>query len=39
MDQLLKENLAKARARMKFYADQHRIERDFQTGESVYMKL
>lgn len=39
MDQLRKEHLAEARARMKFYADQHRIERELQMGDSVHLKL
>ncbi|XP_075084706.1 uncharacterized protein LOC142167962 [Nicotiana tabacum] len=32
MQQLLKDNLLKAQARMKLYADQKRTEREFQVG-------
>lgn len=36
---LLRDQLVKAQARMKNYADQHRIERSFVIGDSVYLKL
>ncbi|XP_022843122.1 uncharacterized protein LOC111366641 [Olea europaea var. sylvestris] len=39
MDQFLKEHFAQARARMKFYGDQHRVERVFQVGDWAYLKL
>lgn len=39
MDLLLQEHLAQARARIKFYADQHSVERKFQVGDWVYLKL
>lgn len=35
----LKENLSQAQARMKFYADRKRTEREFQIGDEVYLKL
>lgn len=31
--------MAQAIARMKFYADQHKIEKEFQVGDWVYLKL
>jgi hypothetical protein len=37
--QLLKENLAVARNRMKQQDDQHRIEREFEVGEWVFVRL
>lgn len=39
MDQLLRENLAQARARMKHYADRNRSDREFQVGDWVCLKL
>lgn len=35
----LKQNLRKAQERMKQYADKNRIERNFEVGEWVYLKL
>jgi hypothetical protein len=35
--QILKENLATARNRMKQQADQHRTEREFEVGEWVFV--
>ena len=37
--QLLKDNLAAAKARMKFFADKKRTEREFLVGDWVYLKL
>lgn len=37
--QQLKNNLAKARDRMKKYADTNRTEREFEVGDWVYLKL
>ncbi|KAH0748996.1 hypothetical protein KY290_028228 [Solanum tuberosum] len=39
MQQLLQDNLIKAQERMKLYFDLHRIERVFQEGDLVFMKL
>ncbi|OIT03430.1 hypothetical protein A4A49_57614, partial [Nicotiana attenuata] len=39
MLQNLKENLNQARARMKFYADRHRSDRNLEVGDLVYLKL
>ncbi|XP_075092310.1 uncharacterized protein LOC142172560 [Nicotiana tabacum] len=39
MQQLLKDNLTKAQERMKYYADKRRIDREFQVGDLVYLKL
>ncbi|KAL7128917.1 hypothetical protein ABFS83_13G026800 [Erythranthe nasuta] len=39
ISQRLKELLTEAHQRMKFYADQHRSEREFTEGEWVYLKL
>lgn len=39
MDLLLNEYLVQARARMKFYVNQHRVERVFEVGDWVYLKL
>ncbi|KAL3523204.1 hypothetical protein ACH5RR_016038 [Cinchona calisaya] len=39
MDKKLKENLAKARARMKLYTDKNSSEREFREGDWVYLKL
>jgi hypothetical protein len=36
---ILNENLVKAQARMKKYADLRRTERKFQVGDWVYLKL
>jgi hypothetical protein len=35
----LRENLAQAQARMIFFADNKRPEREFQVGDLVYLKL
>jgi hypothetical protein len=37
--QLLKDNLHKSQQRMKFYVDKLRIERTFQVGDWVYLRL
>nr|XP_016442062.1 PREDICTED: uncharacterized protein LOC107767544 [Nicotiana tabacum] len=37
--QHLKENLTQAQARMKFYADRARTDRQFEEGDYVYLKL
>ncbi|KAL8122756.1 hypothetical protein AgCh_010945 [Apium graveolens] len=37
--QVLKENLAKAQNRMKYFADQNRTDRTFEKGDWVYLKL
>lgn len=37
--QPIKDNLIKAQARMKLYADQHRSERTLEVGDMVYIKL
>ncbi|XP_026411128.1 uncharacterized protein LOC113306400 [Papaver somniferum] len=37
--QLLKDNLHHAQERMKFFADQKRIEREFQVGDKVYLNI
>ena len=36
---MLKEHLAKAQHRMKTYADRNRVERQYQVGEQVLLKL
>ena len=36
---LLKDNLATAQARMKFFADKRRNEREFAVGDWLYLKL
>ncbi|XP_075660729.1 uncharacterized protein LOC142630594 [Castanea sativa] len=36
---LLKQNLVSAQARMKFQADLHRVEKSFNVGDWVYLKL
>ncbi|KAL7098972.1 hypothetical protein ACP275_09G052900 [Erythranthe tilingii] len=36
---LIKNNLTQAQARMKWYAYKHIIERSFEVGEDVYLKL
>lgn len=36
---ILKENLCKARQRMKTQADKHRSERQFEVGDWIYVKL
>lgn len=38
-DRLLKENLEVAQNRMKQNADKHRVERSFEVGDGVYLKL
>ena len=35
----LKENLQQAQNRQKVYADRHRIERSFEVGDLVYLRL
>ncbi|KAM3366314.1 hypothetical protein ACQJBY_015640 [Aegilops geniculata] len=37
--EVIKQNLLKAQARMKFFADRSRKEREFVVGEMVYLKL
>lgn len=37
--QLLKDNLTKAQARMKYYANNRRTDREFAVGNMVYLKL
>ncbi|KAH0725517.1 hypothetical protein KY284_001382 [Solanum tuberosum] len=39
MQQLLKDNLHKARERMKYFPEQQRTEKEFQVGDMVYLKL
>lgn len=39
MLKLIKENLLQAQARMKFFADNKRIDRNFEVGDEVYLKL
>ena len=36
---LLKENIQQAQNQQKLYADQHRIERSFEVGDMVYLRL
>jgi hypothetical protein len=36
---MLKEQLARAQNRMKTYANRNRVERQFQVGEQVLLKL
>lgn len=35
----LKENLYEAQNQLKMYADRHRIERTFEVGDMVYLRL
>ena len=35
----IRDNLAKAQQRMKYFADQHRSEREFSVGDWVFLKL
>ena len=35
----IKEHLLKSQQRMKYFADRHRIERSFEVGELVFLKL
>lgn len=37
--QLVKKSLRKAHKRMKLYVDKKRVERSFQVGDYVYLKL
>src|ERR1041385_1776447 len=37
--EVIKDNLVKAQARMKFYADNKRKDRQFKVGDMVYLKL
>ena len=39
LSRLLTDQLEKAQQRMKYYADKKRIEREFQIGDEVYLKL
>lgn len=39
MLKLIKENLLRAQKRMKFFADAKRIDRSFEVGDEVYLKL
>lgn len=39
MQQLFKDNLLTSQERMKLYADQKRMKREFQVGDIVYLKL
>ena len=39
LSRLLTNQLQKAQQRMKHYADKHCIEREFQVGDEVYLKL
>lgn len=36
---LIKENLLHAQARMKYFADAKKVERSFEVGDTVYLKL
>ena len=36
---VLKENLQAAQNQQKLYADRHRIERSFEVGDLVYLRL
>ena len=38
-NQLIKDNLLKAQARIKHQADKHRVERQLEVGDMVYLKL
>ena len=37
--EVIKQNLLKAQARMKFFADRKRKEREFVIGDMVYLKI
>lgn len=39
MIQNMRENLVSAQNRMKTYADKNRVDRQFEVGEEVYLKL
>lgn len=39
MLQVIKENLQQAIDRMKMYADRHRIEREFEVGDTVFIRM
>ncbi|KAL7154857.1 hypothetical protein ABFS83_03G031800 [Erythranthe nasuta] len=39
ISQKMKEMLGEAQARMKYYVDQNRSEREFEEGDWVYLKL
>ena len=36
---VLKENIQQAQNQQKLYADQHQIERSFEVGDMVYLRL
>ena len=38
-NQLIKDNLLKAQARIKHQADKHRVERQLEVGDMVYLKI
>ena len=38
-NQMIKDNLLKAQARIKQQADKHRTERSFELGDMVYLKI
>jgi hypothetical protein len=35
----LRENIQRAQNQQKMYADRHRVERNFETGDMVYLRL
>jgi hypothetical protein len=39
LSKIIQQQLQRAQQRMKVQADKHRVEREFQTGDMVYMKL
>ena len=39
MHQVIRDNLQRAQHRMKQQADKHRLEREFEVGDWVYLKL
>ena len=36
---MLQENISKAQERMKMYADKKRIDKEFNSGDLVYLKI